>query len=208
MDAVYTGSGVGTVNGKSLPYEEYKAEDGTARYFMDGKNLYAMVFQSDGVEMVMIVNEFSKTIPAGMLELPADYKETEAPAFTLFGSATGTQDFEEEEKTVSKNESGGKEDADGKWPKSKLAELIPRFYGSGDRKIPEDSEDTVMILIESAVEKEATEYFELVKPGFQNEREERKDNGRYTYIAKNDENVSVALSYKNGTMSIMLSKDE
>lgn len=194
-DAVYTGSGVELVNGRTLPYEEYAVEDGTARYFMDGKNLYAMVFRSDGIEMVMIVNKLSKTIPAGMLELPVDYKEIQAQAFSLFGGATGQQDFEEE-------------DADGIWPESKLAKLVPRFDGSGDRKIPEDSEDTVMILIESAVEKEATAYFEQVKPEFQKERKETHDNGRYTYMAKNGENISVALSYKNGTMSIMLSKDE
>ena len=71
----YIGKGTGTVNGKNLPYEEYKSGDETMRFFLDGKNLYAIVSKTKEEEMVMTVLELTGKIPAGMLSIPAGYKE-------------------------------------------------------------------------------------------------------------------------------------
>ena len=78
-DLVYLGSGTDSVNGKVLPYEEYQVSDGTIRFYMDGKNLYALVIKTADGDMTMVVQEISDKIPAGMLELQADYKETAMP---------------------------------------------------------------------------------------------------------------------------------
>ena len=71
----YIGKGTGTVNEKNLPYEEYKTGDETMRFFIEGKNLYAIVSKTKEEEMVMTVLELTGKIPAGMLSVPADYKE-------------------------------------------------------------------------------------------------------------------------------------
>lgn len=76
----YTGSGTGTVNGKILPYEEYTADDTTLRFFMDGNKLYAITTKTKSSETEMIVLELTGNIPAGMISVPADYKESTAMA--------------------------------------------------------------------------------------------------------------------------------
>lgn len=75
-DLVYLGKGTDLVNGKTLPYEEYQTSDGTIRFFMDNKNLYALVIKTADGDMTMLVEEISDKIPDGMLELQADYTET------------------------------------------------------------------------------------------------------------------------------------
>ncbi len=80
-DLVYLGSGTDSVNGKVLPYEEYQVSDGTIRFYMDNKSLYALVIKTADGDMTMLVLEISDKIPAGMLELQADYKETAMPSF-------------------------------------------------------------------------------------------------------------------------------
>lgn len=81
-DLAYLGSGTDSVNGKVLPYEEYQFIDGTIRFYMDSKSLYALVVKTADGDTTMVVQEFSDKIPAGMLELQADYKETSTPAFS------------------------------------------------------------------------------------------------------------------------------
>ncbi len=198
-DVVYTGSGTDTVNGKTLPYEEYKAEEGTARYFMDGKKLYAMVFKSDTVEMVMIMKEFSTTIPAGMLELPPDYKAGEGTSFNFSGEAQGTYDLGKDENTVGEGSSN--------WPASGLGFHLPTYFGSGKSKVLENSEDKVVIQMESVPQDDADDYFEFVKLCFDKEQKETNDNGMRTYTAKNNEGERFELTYKDGTMMIILNKD-
>lgn len=79
-DLVYLGSGTDSVNGKVLPYEEYQVSDGTIRFYMENKNLYALVIKTADGDMTMLVQEISDKIPDGMLELQADYKQTAMPS--------------------------------------------------------------------------------------------------------------------------------
>ncbi len=198
-DVVFTGSGTDTVNGKTLPYDEYKTDEGTARYFMDGKNLYAMVFKADSAEMLMIVKELSTTIPAGMLELPTDYKEGEGTSFNFSGEAEGTHDFGKDENTVGEGSSN--------WPASGLGFHLPTYFGSGKSKVLENSEDKVVIHMESVPQEDANDYFEFVQLCFDKEQKETNDNGMRTYTAKNNEGERFELTYKDGTMMITLNKD-
>ncbi|HEX3026056.1 MAG TPA: hypothetical protein VHR42_02335 [Clostridia bacterium] len=71
----YVGKGTGAVNGKNLPYEEYKAGDETLRFFMNGKNLYAIRSKTKDGELTMVVLELTGKIPAETLSIPADFKE-------------------------------------------------------------------------------------------------------------------------------------
>ncbi len=74
---VFLGSGTGSINGKSLPYEEYELDKdtkATAKYYFDGEKFYALTVTSqDGSVMTMIIQEFSDTIPADLLEVPSGY---------------------------------------------------------------------------------------------------------------------------------------
>lgn len=72
---VYTGSGKDTINGKELNYEEYKTEDGTIRYYLDGNKLYAIVAKSGENTMTMLVEELSDKVDASMFEIPSGYTE-------------------------------------------------------------------------------------------------------------------------------------
>lgn len=67
------GDGTGTVNGKSLPYEEYQTDDATVKYYFDGDQVYAIESASEGAATLMIIEEASEKVPAGMLELPEGY---------------------------------------------------------------------------------------------------------------------------------------
>jgi hypothetical protein len=76
-DLKYVGNGTGTVNGKTLPYEEYSTSDGTSlRFFMDGKNLYAITSKTKDEQMEMIILELTGKIPDGMISIPSDYKQS------------------------------------------------------------------------------------------------------------------------------------
>lgn len=77
-DFSYTGSGTGTVDGKTLPYEEYAAGEENMRYYFDGKELYAIVVSGSDGETVMRILEISDKIPSGMLKIPAGYTENAA----------------------------------------------------------------------------------------------------------------------------------
>lgn len=79
-DMTFIKSGTGTVEGKSLPYEEYDAAGQTVRYYFDGKKLSAIVAPDPSGDIVMRIIEFSDTIPAGMLKLPDGYTEAGALA--------------------------------------------------------------------------------------------------------------------------------
>jgi len=68
------GSGKGEIKGRILPYEEYKAENHTVKYYMDGKSVYAIESKGEGTESVMVIEEASKTVPPGSFDLPKDYK--------------------------------------------------------------------------------------------------------------------------------------
>lgn len=79
-DLVYLGKGTDVINGKELPYEEYRTDDGTMRFFMDNKSLYALVIKTADGDMTMIIQELNDKIPAGMLELPTDYTQSAMPS--------------------------------------------------------------------------------------------------------------------------------
>jgi uncharacterized lipoprotein YehR (DUF1307 family) len=69
------GSGTSTVNGKTLPYEEYKSDDYTVKFYMDGKSVYAIESEGEGATSVMVIEEALKTVPSGSFELPQGYTQ-------------------------------------------------------------------------------------------------------------------------------------
>ena len=68
------GSGKGEVKGRTLPYEEYKSENYTVKYYMDGKKVYAIESKSEKSKSLMVIEEASKIVPLGSFDLPKDYK--------------------------------------------------------------------------------------------------------------------------------------
>jgi hypothetical protein len=73
------------IDDSSYDYEEFTvgADEGTAivRYYFKGDNLYAIEVKLDEVGSTMVINEMTKDIPAGLMELPSGYEEVDATGF-------------------------------------------------------------------------------------------------------------------------------
>lgn len=68
-----TGSGTGTVKGKTLPYEEYQSDGVTSKFYIDGNKVYAIESTGKGTKTLLIIEEQSKTVPRGSFDLPNGY---------------------------------------------------------------------------------------------------------------------------------------
>ena len=70
-----TGEGVGTINGRELPYEEYREEGsgGTTRVYQKDGGLYAIESFEGRNRSIMIIEQLSNTIPAGIFDMPSGY---------------------------------------------------------------------------------------------------------------------------------------
>lgn len=74
----YIGMGSEEFRGRMLPYEEYRAESGTTRYFFSGKNVVGIrSFSNTPGEAPtdMEILEMSENIPIGIFDIPKDYVE-------------------------------------------------------------------------------------------------------------------------------------
>jgi hypothetical protein len=63
--------------GKTLPYEEYSIDDGSIKYFFDGKKLAGMKIVAEEMTQILEVLEISEKYPAEMFTIPADYTRQE-----------------------------------------------------------------------------------------------------------------------------------
>lgn len=70
-----TSSGTEDFNGKSLPYEEYKIDTGSVKYFFDGGQVCGFVSEYDGYKTVMVISNATNKIPADAFDVPAGYTE-------------------------------------------------------------------------------------------------------------------------------------
>jgi hypothetical protein len=68
-----TGSGTGTVKGKTLPYDEYQSEGVTSKFYIDNNKIYAIETTGKGTKSLLIIEEQSKTVPRGSFDLPNGY---------------------------------------------------------------------------------------------------------------------------------------
>ena len=73
------------IDDNSYDYEEFTVDaDGdkaTARYYFKGDNLYAIEVKIGEMGSTMVINEMTKDIPDGLMELPSGYEEVDAAAF-------------------------------------------------------------------------------------------------------------------------------
>jgi hypothetical protein len=77
---VLVDSGVGEVNGRTLPYEEYGAPGtATSRFYLDGDQVYAIESGDGDAHVVMIITNPTQTVPAGAFDLPTGYTEVTSP---------------------------------------------------------------------------------------------------------------------------------
>ncbi|MCL1806011.1 MAG: DUF4412 domain-containing protein [Clostridiales bacterium] len=76
-DLTPIGSGTGEINGRTLPYEDYKQADSDEpiRFYMDGDQVYGIETVAAGSKNVMIITNAKNSAPAGAFDIPADYKE-------------------------------------------------------------------------------------------------------------------------------------
>ncbi len=90
---VKTGDGMGEINGRSLPYEEYAEGDtnATVKYFLDGGNVYGIVSEYEGYKTTMIITNPSDKAPAGAFDLPTGYSDM--GSFDTQGSAGSLEDY-------------------------------------------------------------------------------------------------------------------
>ncbi|MDD4592274.1 MAG: hypothetical protein PHG06_17880 [Parabacteroides sp.] len=57
-----------------LDYEEYSTEDGSIKYYFDGKKLVKMIVVTENETMLMEILEMSDKVPDSMFEIPSDYQ--------------------------------------------------------------------------------------------------------------------------------------
>lgn len=73
------------IDDNAYDYEEFTvgtgAESAVVRYYFKGDNLYAIETKMNGVGSTMVINEFTKTIPSGLMEMPSDYTLVDATGF-------------------------------------------------------------------------------------------------------------------------------
>lgn len=91
------------------------------------------------------------------------------------------------------------------WPKSKLAKSVPEFKG-GKIAAVLDSDDSVMVVLESVKEADAAAYIETVKKKFTQEPFEAKAEGNISYGAKNTDGIGMTLQYSEETFTITITK--
>lgn len=72
-DVKFAEKGEGEIKGETIPYEKWAWEDGEIFYYFDGGKLKYIVSSSEGASITMTVNEMTKDIPSGFMELPEDY---------------------------------------------------------------------------------------------------------------------------------------
>ncbi len=75
------------IDDKSYDYEEFKigtgSEDAVVRYYFKGDNLYAIEVKAGGVGSTMVINELTKDIPDGLMEMPSGYELVDETEFFL-----------------------------------------------------------------------------------------------------------------------------
>lgn len=73
------------IDDNSYDYEEFTVdsdeESAVVRYYFKGDNLYAIEVKLDGVGSTMVINEMTKKIPDGLMELPSGYELVDATEF-------------------------------------------------------------------------------------------------------------------------------
>ena len=74
---VLIGSGTGEINGRTLPYEEYKEDESgsTIKYFLDGGQVYGFVSEYENYKTTMIITNAKNSVPSGIFDLPSGYTE-------------------------------------------------------------------------------------------------------------------------------------
>lgn len=119
----------------------------------------------------------------------------------LEGAGAGDVDIDGDKITV-KGE-GGEEVTFGgdEWPTSELAKSIPEFR-NGKISAVMDSDDYVMITLESVQYEEASAYFEAIKTEFSLESYETKMDGMISSSGKNGAGIGVTLVYSGEVMTI------
>jgi hypothetical protein len=73
------------IDDNSYDYEEFniasEGETAVVRYYFKGDNLYAIEVKMEGVGSTMVINELSKDIPDGLMEMPSGYELVDATGF-------------------------------------------------------------------------------------------------------------------------------
>jgi hypothetical protein len=73
------------IDDNSYDYEEFNIGAGeeivVVRYYFNGDNLYAIEVKMGGVGSTMVINELTKDIPDGLMEMPSGYELVDATGF-------------------------------------------------------------------------------------------------------------------------------
>lgn len=123
------------------------------------------------------------------------------------GAGGGKVDIDGEKVTI-KGEGGAQVTVGGtEWPKSELAKSAPEFK-QGEISGIYDSEDSVMVALESVKEADARAYLETIKKTFTQEPVEMIATDCFSFGANNANGINVTLQYSDGTLTITLMKVE
>lgn len=92
------------------------------------------------------------------------------------------------------------------WPTSELAQSIPEFTDGKITTVME-TDDSVMVALESVDEEDAKEYIEVIKEDFAEESYEANSDGYRSYGAKNTDGIAVTVSFSEGTLTVIVAKE-
>lgn len=87
------------------------------------------------------------------------------------------------------------------WPDSELAKAIPVF-SNGTLSSVFESDDYVMVSLESVKAADFEPYLETVKAAYTNDAYEATYDGTYSFNATNADGISLYISYYEGTLTI------
>lgn len=91
-----------------------------------------------------------------------------------------------------------------KWPESDFAKNIPEFK-KGTISYVMQSEEYIYVTVDEVEAEDAESYAKTIREEFNVEPYETASSGAFTYMAKNEDGLSVSLMYsEDGTLLIML----
>lgn len=119
------------------------------------------------------------------------------------GSSGAEIDIDGEEVTI-KTEEGDVTFGSTDWPDSELSNKIPKF-NNGKIVSVMNSEAYLMVIVEEVEANDFMDYYEDAKVEFNQESYETKSDGMISYMGKNEDGISIVLTYNSEDKSVSIS---
>jgi len=135
----------------------------------------------------------------------AKQKMQEKIAEKVIEQAVGNSNIDIDGEEVTINTEGGTFTLGAtEWPDTKLASKVPEFKKGKVANVM-TSEVYFIVIVDEVSEKNFMDYYEKVKGEFDKEPYETKSDDSIAYAAKNEDDISIILSYSKGDSTVSIS---